>query len=233
MEFKEFSTLHQSRLSNENVYGLCTSTIAMAQSEQIELDAVSQAVLTKFASANQELTAVIKKTNGSLLTAKITESDNARDLQHNGIKRTITFFSKDDDATVKEAALALKQFYAPYWDCNNKPLDTQTAIMSEMFGKYKASDDLKAHAALVGVESRFEKLKQLNTEFDTLYKSRTTETAASDSPSASSLRPAVEMLYSKFCQSVEMAYNFAPNNSITQLFGELENLRGKYNTLIN
>ena len=205
----------------------------MAQKSQEEIGPLLQAILNQLVNAHGNLTGVIKKAYGSLLTTEIAETDNARDMEHNSIKRTLVFFSQDDDDATKNAALTLKQFFQPYWDCNDKPMDTQTALTKEMIDKYKANADLTALAALVNVAARFEKLEQLNIRFDELYKSRNTEKAANNSPSASSLRPQVDALYIKFCQAIELGVNFTPNENVTQLFSELDNLRKKYSTLVN
>ena len=233
MNFKEFSSLYVSRLSNENMYGLCTSTISMAQNSQEGIGTLLQAILEQLVSAHKKLTGVIKKNKGSQLTTEVADADNARDMEHNSIKRTLVFYSQDDDEGIKNAAQTLKQFFQPYWDCNDKPMDTQTALTKEMIEKYKANADLTGKAAQVNVAARFEKLEQLNNRFDELYKNRNTEKANSNSPSASSLRPEVDTLYTKFCQAVELEVNFTPSDIVTQVFGELDNLRKKYSVLAN
>ena len=233
MDFIEFTSFRLSRLSNENIYGLSNSTISMGETTIGDMGSLAQAILSQLKVANTAMAEVIKKSAGSLLTIQIEELDNERDAMHNSIKRAISFYAKEEDTETRKAAEVLKKFFAPYWDINDSARDTQTALTSDLLAKYKSDKDLVDKATLIGITTRFTNLEKLNTGFDTLNKSRNTEQAAQVSPSATSLRPDVELLYHKFCQVIEMEMNFKPGDAITQLFGELNNLRKKYSVLVS
>jgi hypothetical protein len=124
----------------------------------------------------------------------------------------------------------LKLFMTPYWNAAKLPLNTQTGVVYEMLGKYKANPELQAAARELGIDAKYALLEVRNNAFDTKYKNRNDE-APDHQTSGSSLKPAVVDSYTTFCTAMEQAVNLAPNDQNIALFYKLDELRKKYHAL--
>lgn len=97
-----------------------------------------------------------------------------------------------------------------------------------MFGKFKASETLKTHAATVGITDMMIGLETANMALATLYQTRNEQGAAVEGPSASSLKAATAKTYEQFCTAVEQAANYTPSDVLNTLFNQLDELRKTY-----
>jgi hypothetical protein len=233
MNYKSFFSLAISKLSIDYFYGLVTSTLTLARGVLAQLSPLCSSVLTRLGAAVEVLDASIKKEAGSVLTAQLLAVDKLRDELHREIRRGISMHLKSSQADKKDAAASLKVFYTPFWDMDAKAMDAQTALTTDMLGRYKNSPDLMAQAVLVGLDGIFSQLEEKNTSFDTLYKTRNTEQALQKLPAASSLRKEAVQAYNDFCQALELEVNYIPTEVTTQLFNELNALRSKYSSLVS
>jgi hypothetical protein len=164
----------------------------------------------------------------SALTAQVTELDLDCDDRFAEVKRNVNTNLRGRNPEKKAAAEELKIFLNPYWSTDTKPLNTQTSLLTEMLGKFKASETLKTHAATVGITDMMTGLETANMALVTLYQTRNEQGAAVEGPSASSLKSATAKSYEQFCTAVEQADNYTPSDVLSILFNQLDELRKTY-----
>ena len=157
--------------------------------------------------------------------------DKVRDSLFSEIRRIITSYLKSTDAPKKAAANTLQLFLEPYWDALALPLDTESDILDEVFGKYRAQADLSSAAMILGIQAQFTAFEAKNTAFKVLYNSRNAESALRSKVSGTKLRPAAVTSYIQFCTALEQAINLTPSEDIILLFNKLDDLRKKSHLL--
>jgi len=231
MKKLEFSTLYIFRLSVENLFGLVKATIDLALAVKMNFSEITNAALNLLIGSNEKYQQVVKKPRKSEFTDKLLLADKDRNVRFAEIKRTVTLHLKGLNAEKKTFAQSLEHFFKPYWDVANKPLNTETSLFSEMFGKYHASADLKNAAVNNGIDVMLQGLEEVNHTYDVMYKQRMGEGAELPDESASAQKSSVCDAYTEFCTAIEQAANFAPNESIITLFKSMDELRKKYHAL--
>ena len=225
-----FSSLHVNNLTINNTFSLIKSSVDITIPVRTNLGEMVNAALTKMIADNESFGQQINKNQKSGLTDDLKPLDKDRDATQAEINRTVTFYLKGSDETKKAAAQKLKLFLTPYWDAASLPLNTQTGVVSEMIGKYKANAELVAAAKVLGIDELFTALETKNNAFDAVYKGRNEEVAGRET-SGSSLKPAAMASYSTFCTAMEQAANLMPNDTILALFNNLDLLRKKYHAM--
>ncbi|HBL75647.1 MAG: hypothetical protein A2W90_06175 [Bacteroidetes bacterium GWF2_42_66] len=233
METKTFSPLYVARLSVADLYSLNKSTIEIVRPMKENIGEIPNAALLGLETSNAEMGACLNKPGKSALSDALAEKDKDRDNRLAEIKRNISTAQAGSDPAKKMAAGELKLVFEPYWNTDKKAMNTETALIAELIGKINASGTLKQQAEAIGITTLLEGLKITNEEFDSLYKSRNKQMAEQDSPSASSLRPAVAKSYEQFCTAMEQAVNFVPSQVLLTLFAQMDELRIKYARLIS
>ena len=231
MKKLEFSTLYIFRLSVDNLFGLVKSTIDLAVAVKMNFSELTNAALNLLIWNNEKYQQVIKKPRKSNLTEKLLLADKDRNDRFSEIKRTVTLHLKGRNAEKKTFAQSLEHFFKPYWDVANKPLNTETSLFSEMFGKYHASADLQNAAINNGVDMLLLELEEVNHTYDLMYKQRMGEGTELPDESASAQKSTVCDSYTEFCNAIEQAANFTPNETILTLFKKMDELRKKYHAL--
>lgn len=225
-----FSPLHVNGMNINNVFSLIKSSVDIAIPVRTNLGEMANAALTKMTSDNESFGQQINKNQKSELTDDLKPLDKDRDDTEAEINRTVTFYFKGSDETKKAAAQKLKLFLTPYWNAASLPLNTQTAVVSEMIGKYQANAELVAAAKVLGIYELFAALETKNDAFDAVYKGRNDEVAGRES-SGSSLKPAAVASYNSFCTVMEQSVNLMPNETSMALFNNLDLLRKKYHAM--
>ena len=231
MKKLEFSTLYIFRLSVDNLFGLVKSTIDLALAVKMNFSELTNAALNLLIWNNEKYQQVIKKPRKSNLTEKLLLADKDRNDRFSEIKRTVTLHLKGRNAEKKTFAQSLEYFFKPYWDVANKPLNTETSLLTEMFGEYHASADLQNAAVNNGVDVMLTELEEVNHTYDLMYKQRIGEGTELPDESASAQKSTVCDSYTEFCNAIEQAANFTPNESILTLFKKMDELRKKYHAL--
>ena len=230
MKNLSFTTLHVNNLSINNTYSLIKSSIDIAIPVKTSLGEIVNAALTKVMADNESFGQQTNKNQKSELTDDLKPLDKDRDATEAEINRTVTFYSKSNDATKKAAAEKLKSFLTPYWNAASLPLNTQTGVLSEMLAKFNANADLKAAALALGIDGSFATLETQNNTFYAVYKSRNDEVSSRET-SGSSLKPAAIASYIDFITAIELTANMMPNETVLALFNNLDTLRKKYHVL--
>lgn len=231
---KQFTIVHVNGLGLNDVYALAKSTTDIANPVKTSIGELGKAALTQMETAVNALGVQLNKTQKSALSEQIDEKDLDRDNRWAEIKGFISMYRKGRDANKKAAAKALYIFMKPYWNSNREALNTETAAIKDMYTKLNTDATLKTYATTLGIITMLNELNTVNTEFDTLYKTRNTqEGIKNDAPSASSLKSAAVSSYNTFCAIIEQTNNFMPTIIVTTLFNQMEELRGKYAVLDN
>lgn len=230
---KTFHALYPIRLTIDDLFSLNKSTIEYANLVRKDIGKTPKAILDQLEIDNKAMGMQMNKASKNVLTAQLSEMDDERDDRFSEIKRNVTTALLGRDATKKEAAQNFKIFLNPYWDTNNKAMNTQTGIMDELFEKYTTSELLVTQATTIGITEMIAELKTVNSEFETLYQTRNEQEAAQEGPSATSMKAAAANNYTQFCTAVEQATNFTPSDIFTSLFYQLDELRKTYARLIH
>ena len=225
-----FSSLYVNNQTINNVFSLVKSSVDISIPVQSYLGEMVNAALAKLMADNEKFGEQINKNQKSGLTDGMKPLDKDRDDVQYEINRDITYHLKGSDVGKKAAAQTLKLFQTPYWNAAKLPLNTQTGVVFEMIGKYKASPILVAAAKELGIDAKYALLEVRNNAFDAKYKDRNDE-APDRQTSGSSLKPAVVDSYNTFCTAMEQAVNLTPNDQNIALFYKLDELRKKYHAL--
>lgn len=226
----EFSVLHTNRLSVEASYSLNQTTLKYAIPVKAELGTVCIGTLDVMENITHQLGQRINKSQKSALTPEIKLTDKDRDATSNEIFRITGTFIRSTDPPSRDAAATMQLFLSPYKGLADRPLDMQTRLTDELLGKYEASAQLKEAAVILGLDKFFAALTKLNAEFATGYENRTEEHASQDS-SASSTKAPANTAFVQFCNALEQAANFAPNNTTLALFNKIDEVRKIYHAL--
>jgi len=232
MNKKMFSTLHVSGLTIDDLYALTKSTIELATPVKDSIGDLPGAALAQMEADNTSMNARMNRSLKNVLTNQLSGLDKERDDRFAEIKRNVSTNVKGRDEAKKNASTNLKTFLAPYWDAFKKPLNTQTGLFSDLLEKYNADEALQADATTIGITDMLTGLKDVNDQFNELYKARNSQEAQTG-PSASSLKSDVVHSYEDFSDALEHAVNYTPSDTLTTLFNDLEELRKKYITILN
>ncbi|HZL11447.1 MAG TPA: DUF6261 family protein [Prolixibacteraceae bacterium] len=233
MKTKEFRPVHLNHLSIDNLFSLSKSTIEYASPLRESIGELPKVTLNQLETDNKAMGMQMNKALKSSLTQQVSELDLECDDRFAEIKRNVSTNLQGRDPEKKAAAGELKIFLTPYWDSDSKPLNTQTSLTTEMLGKIKASETLKAHAATIDITGMMAGLETANTALSTLYQNRNEQSAALEGPSATSLRSATVKSYEQFCTALEQAVNYTPSDILNGLFNQIDELRKAYARLIH
>src|SRR5690606_26157219 len=108
-------------------------------------------------------------------TPLVNEKNADREDRFAEIKRNVTTALKGRNAEKKSAAEQLKNFMEPFWDTNQKALNTQTGLYNDMLGKIGENEMLAISASTIGISEMLEGLAESNNAFDEVYQIRLTQ----------------------------------------------------------
>jgi len=227
MENHSFSPLYVAKLPVKALYALNKSTIELSRPVIIQIGPVAGAGLNYLDSINQQLAVPLNNSSKSSFTKEVQKLDAERDTDIKEIKRVTASFLKSSNPEKKSAASVLQLFLAPFWNVDDMPQDIETGNVDDMIAKYNARPDLMAAARIIDVDSLFLSVADKNRAFDLKWKSRNAE--YSERPeSATSLKPIVVAAYIQYCTAIEQMMKFTPNDTVTALFNQMDELRKSY-----
>ena len=227
MENHSLSPLYVAKLPLKALYALNKSTIELSKPIAGQIGPIAQAGLNYLESINLQLAVPLNNSSKSSFTKEVQKLDAERDTDINEIKRVTASYLKSSNPEKKSAASLLQLFLAPFWAVDGMPQDIETGIVEDMIAKYNARPDLVDAARTIDVDSLFVSAADKNRAFDLKWKSRNAE--YSERPeSASSLKPIVIAAYIQYCTAIEQMMNFAPNDTVTALFNQMDELRKSY-----
>jgi hypothetical protein len=227
MENHSFSSLYVSKLPVKALYALNKSTIELSRPIISQIGPIAGAGLNYLETINQHLVISLNKSTKSVFTTQVQEFDVERDTDINEIKRITASFLKSSNPEKKSAASLLQLFLSPFWDVDSMPQDIETGIVDDMITKYNARPDLMAAANVIDVAGLFISAADKNRAFDLKWKSRNAEYSKRPE-SASSIKPIAVAAYIQYCTAIEQILNFAPNDTVTALFNQMDELRKSY-----
>lgn len=225
-----FSALYVFRLSIDNVLGLVKSTINLAVAVKDELSDLNKAILNQLIANNLLFEPMVKNPRKNGFTERVNLANTDRKERFTEIKRIVKLHLKGRDAKRKAAAKTLDFFFSTYWGMINEPMNSVTGVMSGMFEKYNANNEVKAAASTIAVDTLITEFEMSNQAFDLIYNQRLANDAAHEL-SASEQKSTVCESYSEFCNAIEQAANFTPNESLLTLFNKMNELRKTYHML--
>lgn len=230
MEKKSFFSFRISHLSNDNANSLMKSTVDIAIPVRTKLGDMASAVLDELLPNVSSFGYQVNTQQKSKFTEQVTAMDKKNDGLLAEIKRTVVFMSKSRDAAKVSAAQTVDFFLTPYWNVSKKPIKTQADDLVDMFAKFHADPELVAAATEIGVAALLTELETSNSDLVTVYLTRNEE-IGNRGASGSDLRPAAETSYNQFCNVIEQAVNYTPNDALIALFNSMDALRRKYSVL--
>src|SRR5690606_24856258 len=139
--------LYLTRLKLDDLFALFKSTIAVADAVQEMLGAMLVAVLALFKADTQAMEQQMNKALKNALTPQVKELNADRDDRFAEIKRNVTTALKGRNAEKKSAAELLKVFMEPFWDTNQKAMNTQTGLYNDMLRKIGENETLAISAS--------------------------------------------------------------------------------------
>ena len=228
---KEFSTVHIYKQSIDNLYGLVDKTVEIAEPVRSGMTPLGQRAFTEMKENKIELEKRIKKNMASTLTPELNELNKVRLDHFSEIKRYVTNALKSSIPKTKSAGTNLYELMKPYWDTQNKPLNTITSLFEEMLERLKVDTSLVADVKTIGIETQMGVLEATNANYDDVYKRRNTELGAKTGNPASEIREQVIKSYEQFCSLIEQSVNLLPTPIFEKLFQEMDMLRKKYAAL--
>ena len=230
MNYVSFSPLYVNLLTISGVFSLNKSTIELAKPLVANLGSIPAATLAQLELAQQELGAGMNQSQKSALSDALKALDKERDAFIAEIFRVTGSYLRSSNEAKKSAASTLHLFVVPYKGVASQPVNIETGTVTDMVLKYRARPDLQAAAQTLGIDNLFDELDSKNMELNSFYSNRTAEYAERNE-AASSFKPAAVAAYIQFCTSIEQAFNFAPNETITALFNVMDEYRKKYHAL--
>lgn len=230
MNYVSFSPLYVNLLTISGVFSLNKSTIELAKPLVPNLGSIPAATLAQLELAQQELGAGMNQSQKSALSDALKALDKERDAFIAEIFRVTGSYLRSSNEAKKSAASTLHLFVVPYKGVASQPVNIETGTVTDMVLKYRARPDLQAAAQTLGIDNLFDEVDSKNMELNSFYSNRTAEYAERNE-AASSFKPAAVAAYIQFCTSIEQAFNFAPNETITALFNVMDEYRKKYHAL--
>ena len=225
-----FNAIYVFRLSIDNVLGLIKSTINLAVAVKNELGDMSVATLNLLIADNLLFEPMVKNPRKNGFTERVNLANTNRKERFAEIKRIVKLHLKGRDATRITAAKTLDFFFSTYWSTIKEPMNSVTGVVSGMFEKYNADLEVKTAAVTLVIDTLMIEFETSNKAFDVVYNQRLADDAAHEL-SASQQKKAVCDSYTEFCNAIEQAANFTPNESVLTLFNKMNELRKNYHIL--
>jgi len=224
------NALYVIRLSIDNVLGLVKSTINQALAVKEDLGDLSIATLNQLIADNLLFEPMVKNPRKSEFTEKVNQANNDRKDRFLEIKRTVKLHLKGRDVNKKAASKTVDYFFSTYWGMINEPMNTVTGVISGMFEKYNTDVVVKAAAVALALNTMIAEFETSNKTFDLIYNQRLANDAAHEL-SASEQKKTICNTFNEFCNALEQASNYTPNESVLKLFNNINELRRKYHAL--
>jgi hypothetical protein len=222
-----FNSVYAFKLSIDNLSGLIKSTISNAIPVKTQLGDPEKAALSQLIADNSKFQPMVKNPRKIELTDMLVMLNDERREIFSEIKRIIKLHLLGRDVRKRTAAQTLVVFFQSYWGIMNEPMNTITGTLNEMFAKYKVDDELKAAAVTAGFDLLLSEFESCNNDFNDIYIQRAAIEVAHEL-SASEQKSIVSKSYSQFCNVIEQAVNYAPNEDILSLFNNMNDLRKTY-----
>ena len=233
MKTIEFTTVNVYNYNINDSHAIITSTIAYAEPVKEQFDVLTLASFNDMKTTDAAMAARMNIAAKDPATQAIDDEDLTRDGWWREVRSDVKTACNSLDAARREAGLALKAFFTPYWNLDKAPLPTETNIIKEIMDKIQESATFTAHVATLGLATKLESMYASNTRFNTLYTNRNSGQAVKSGSAASTLKSAAAVSYSQFSYLVEMANVLTPSDTLKTLFNNMEQVRKKYAAIYN
>ena len=228
---KNFLKLNVSRLPNEEAATLFKFSFELAAPVASSIGELAFAAYTSGNEKVQPFFSQISQIKKSEYTGQInTKRDECTDTWSE-IKRFIDFEENSRDSHKRSSAHKLAFDLKPYWDLHKKPMSVQFEKTTEMLEKINNTTELKEAAIEIKIDGLLAELELKNKSFTQLYKNRLQEIGSREE-SGTKLRPEAQEAYILFCRVIELAMHFMPNQELSNLFNQMDELRVKYHAML-
>jgi len=228
---KELFTVHLNHLSNTDAASLFMQTVEHAIPVKSYLGEIANVALIDLQPKAAAFSAQASSQKKSKYTDEVVVDRKTSTRLIAEIKRAYVYESKSRDTGKKLAAQNFAFFFEPYSNITTGPIGSQMDQTQEMLVKYKADPLLISAAQTIGIDTLMTELETDNNMLKAVYQTRTTEIGNRET-SSTDLRPATTESYVQFCTIIEQVVNLTPNDSLLTFFNSMNELRKKYNALI-
>jgi hypothetical protein len=225
---KKFIALSVSNLKLDDLAGLVSETIVIADRLRAALGAVAIAIFQTLGSINHNFRQWLNISRASALTPQIAGFDKRRDSDFREIKHTSKAAQKSAVAAMAAAGTTLMELLRPIWDIGEEPLMSQTVQLTIFIDRIAADPTAGAAINTLGLAPVLADLTEANTSLKSLYNERLDEMSALDGHSASDNSKDVIALYDSFCTAIEVTLLALPTDDLQTVFNEMNDLRRKY-----
>ena len=181
---------------------------------------------TFYAQENEALQ-VIRK---SSFSKKLADADRSRDIIEHGFVDAIKSALNHFNADKQDAALRIKIMLDQYGNIAQKPYNEETASINKLVQETQST--YKADIALLALEDWIIELDTRNTAFDTLMKSRYTETAGKTELRMKHVRKDIDAAYRKIIKRIESLMVINGPAGFEVFIRELNARADKYNNIL-
>jgi hypothetical protein len=225
---KKFIALKVTDLRFDNLAGLVTESIEIADRQKDALGPVAAAKLQELSLANDTFRQWLNIKRASSLTPQIAALDNQRDAAFREIRHTAKAAQKSVVAAMSAAGVTLMELLRPIWNVNKEHLVSQTEQFAIFIERVAADPAATAALEPLGLASVFAALTEANTRLRNLYNARLDEKSVIDGHSASGNSRTVAARYREFCAAVALTLSVQPTDALQTVFNEMNDLRRKY-----
>jgi hypothetical protein len=225
---KKFIALKVSHLKLDNLAGLVSETVVIADRQKAALGPVATSIFGMLGPASHNFRQWLNVNRRSTLTPQIDALDKRRDADFREIRRTAKAAQKSAVAATAAAGTVLMELLRPIWGISKEPLMSQTVQLSIFFDRIAADPAAGAAVTTLGLAPVLADLTGANIKLKDLYNARLDEMSALDGHSASDNSKGVIMLYDSFCMAIEITLFAQPSDDLQTIFNEMNDLRRKY-----
>jgi hypothetical protein len=225
---KKLITLNVSHLRFDDLAGLVSETIVIADRRKAALGAVATAIFETLGSASFNFRQWLNVNRSSALTPQIDALDKQRDKAFREIKGMAKAAQKSSVAAVAAAGIKLMELLHPIWDISTEPLMSQTVQLTIFLDRVAADPAATAAINTLGLLNAVSIITEANNSLKDLYNARLDEMSALDGHSASGNSKEVVATYDDFCVAVEITLTALPTDDLLTVFNEMNDLRRKY-----
>ncbi|MDR3261829.1 MAG: DUF6261 family protein [Tannerella sp.] len=227
----KFYPLNAARFTLDNLAGIVSESLNEIVAVILLLGENGARIVNKLMNDLATMMSEMDHSHRSPLTEPIKEINKACDATINDIKRTVKAGEHSSNTTRAAAGKSLGFALEGFWHLDKKPQITQIVVTNELLARYHNDQQLQADAGTLGINDLFESLAAQNSQFDSIYRQRLTETANA-LPAASTMRNTVAVGYDELCTLVVQTVNLDPvDPALLEAFHALDSIRKKYAAL--
>jgi hypothetical protein len=225
---KKFISLKVSHLRLDDLAGLVSESIVIADQQKDALGSVITAKLGELGTANYNFRQWLNVRRSSALTLQIANLDKERGGAFREIKSTAKAAEQSVVPAMSTSGAKLMEILRPIWDINAEPLMSQTVQLTIFIDRINSETIALTALKILGLMPVFTALTEANTKLKDLYNQRLNEMSPLEGNSATNNSKELIAIYDDFCTAVEITLSAQPSDALQTVFNEMNELRRKY-----